>query len=76
MILKALQIYGGRLLGIFSDAEKAVRAANEQGKLYGGVWAVEAGEAEVLIRCTDGTLLQITDWQVDRALVDGEWVQL
>jgi hypothetical protein len=78
MIVKVLSTYGSNSLhGIHSTQEKAVQAAREFAKqLHGGVKGIENCEAETLIGCNDGLVLQITDWEVDRALVDGKWVVL
>ncbi len=76
MIVHVLKTYGsdGPWHGIFSTPAKAEEAGVERAKcMHGGCKAIKRYKAETHVVCHDRMILEITDWEVDRALVDGKW---
>lgn len=64
------------LVGIFSDKKKANQAVEALASKHQGVTSREDHPGESLISCGDGSVFQITDWEVNKALVNQEWVVL
>jgi hypothetical protein len=63
------------LHGIFSDITLAKIAAEDWTKQHSGDWRTEETEFEVRYWC--GKELIVLDyWEVDRALINNEWVNL
>ena len=73
-----LSHYGERLIGIFSTEDKARIAAEEYMKFISrffgqsGPVVIEEVAGETLYG-NGQTVIHITKWVIDKALIDGEW---